>query len=267
MYSAFTLSLKYLHYLLTAANGKGHGIHSPFVYDFVRNVLNDKTDYPEFGPIERLRHRLLRNHTPIPIEDYGAGSASSVSGAASKSIAAITRHSSKSSKYAQLLFRMVRYYQPHYVVELGTSVGLSAAYLASGSDSSVVLTGEGNDALAMLARRNLQSLQIDRVQVVTGNFDNTLPVMAGSIPQVDFAFIDGNHRKVPTLKYFGELQARSSADAILVFDDIHWSEEMEEAWMEIKNHPSVLLTIDLFFLGIVFFKPEFKVKQHFTIRF
>jgi len=53
----------------------------------------------------------------------------------------------------------------------------------------------------------------------------------------------------------------------LVFDDIHWSAEMEKAWLEIKSHPSVQYTIDIFFLGFVFFRPDFKVKQNFSIRF
>jgi predicted O-methyltransferase YrrM len=83
---------------------------------------------------------------------------------------------------------------------------------------------------------------------------------------VDFAFIDGNHRKEPTEKYFNELLAKTNNDSILVFDDIHWSREMEAAWDTIKNSPAVTCSIDLFFIGIVFFRKEFKEKQHFKIR-
>jgi predicted O-methyltransferase YrrM len=105
------------------------------------------------------------------------------------------------------------------------------------------------------------------VQIVTGNFDNTLPEIAGMLPQVDLAFIDGNHRRIPTVKYFHALLEKCSDNSVVVFDDIHWSKGMELAWEEVKSHPSVMLTIDLFFMGLVFFRPEFKVKQHFTIRF
>jgi hypothetical protein len=63
------------------------------------------------------------------------------------------------------------------------------------------------------------------------------------------------------------LLPKTSQESILVFDDIHWSREMEEAWGIIKSHSSVKCAIDLFFIGIIFFREEFKEKQDFTIRF
>ncbi len=264
MYSRLALSAKYLKYLATASSGRGHGVHSPFVYEFIRNVLLDKTEYPEYAKIENLRSRLLRNETPVPVEDYGAGSAVA---AQSKSLAGITRDSSKNKRYAQLLFRIARYYQPAYVVELGTAAGISAAYLAAANPSAVVVTCEGNYALASIARENLHSVGLGHVKIVTGNFNNTLQEVVDSIPRVDLAFVDGNHRSKPTVDYFNKILARRADESLLIFDDIHWSRDMEQAWQQVKAHPSVMLTIDLFFLGLVFFRPDFKVKQHFTIRF
>lgn len=264
MYSPLTLARKYIGYRLAAANGKGHGIHSPFVFSFIQSVLNDKTAYPEYAVVELLRKKLLADKTPVPMEDYGAGSRR---GVGSKSVAQIARVSAKSPKYAQLLFRIARYYQPHYILELGTSLGVSCAYLALADTSSVTVTGEGNYAVATIARNNFDGLGLTNVRIITGNFDNTLPEMVSAIPQIDLAFIDANHRKKPTLTYFNELLKKMSDRSIIIFDDIHWSAEMEEAWNEIKKHPSVMLTVDLFFVGIIFFRPEFKVKQHFRIRF
>ncbi|MBL7700423.1 MAG: class I SAM-dependent methyltransferase [Chitinophagaceae bacterium] len=264
MYSPLTLAGKYIGYRLTAANGRGHGIHSPFVYEFIGKVLNDKSPYPEYQTAERLRAKLLSDQTPVPVEDYGAGSKS---GGGSKSVAQIARTAAKSPKYAQLLFRMVRFYKPHYVLELGTSLGISSTYLALAEKTSVVVTGEGNYAVATMAKNNFEAMNLTNVRIITGNFDNTLPEMVSATPQIDFAFIDANHRKKPTLNYFRELLKKASQRSVIIFDDIHWSKEMEEAWREIKEHPAVMLTVDLFFLGIIFFRPEFKVKQHFRIRF
>ena len=56
-------------------------------------------------------------------------------------------------------------------------------------------------------------------------------------------------------------------ETILIFDDIHWSAEMEKAWAEIKANPSVTLTIDLFFIGLVFVRKAQKEKEHFIIRY
>jgi predicted O-methyltransferase YrrM len=263
-YSPFRLTGKYLRYYLMAANGRGHGIHSPFVFDFVVSVLNDRSAYPAYATIEGLRRRLLQDQTMLTIEDMGAGSAYAL--VRSLSVATIARRSAKPPRLGQLLFRIAQHYQPTTVVELGTSLGLSAAYLASGCLGGRVFTLEGAPAVAEAADRNLRSLGFG-VTVVTGDFDATLLPLLGRLPPVDLVFVDGNHRREPTLRYFDLLLRHSSRSAVLIFDDIHWSEEMEAAWEDIRRDPRVYLTIDLFFIGIVFLRDEFKVKQDFIIRY
>ena len=118
-----------------------------------------------------------------------------------------------------------------------------------------------------LQKKNFQRLELSNIELIEGNFDSVLIQILNQLPTIDFAFIDGNHHKEPTISYFKEIVAKTSEHSILVFDDIHWSREMEEAWEYIKHHTSVTLSIDLFFIGIVFFRKEQRVKQHFTIRF
>ncbi len=103
--------------------------------------------------------------------------------------------------------------------------------------------------------------------VVTGNFDVVLEPLVERVGPVDLAFVDGNHRYEPTLRYFDILMRHSGRQAMLIFDDIHWSADMERAWVQIKADPRVMMTIDLFFFGLVVIRDEFKVKQDFTIRF
>jgi predicted O-methyltransferase YrrM len=280
MYSPLQLAGKYLHYYFTAANGKGHGIHSPFVFGFITSILNDRQAYPEYVPIEALRSRLLRDQTLIEIDDLGAGSthktastrsiASSVRHVASiRSIASVARHAAKPPRLGQLLFRVVRHYRPSTILELGTSLGVSTAYLAAAApatNNTQLYTIEGSPAIAEMARANLRSLNLDACLQI-GNFDTVLPEMLPTIPPPDLVFVDGNHRLEPTLRYFQLLMDRVSRPAILIFDDIHWSAEMEQAWAAIKADPRIGLTIDLFFLGFAFLRDEFKVKQDFVIRF
>ena len=265
MFNRFQLSKKFLQYWLTASNGKGHGIHSPFVFDFIIHVLNDVQQYPCYHPIENSRKALLNDPTVIEVEDFGAGSA--VIKTNKRKLAAIARSSLKSKKYAQLLFRMVKYYQPDKIVELGTSFGISTAYLASGNENAAVYTCEGSGSIAGIAKQNFVELGLKNIQLVEGDFENTISPLLAKLEKVDFTFIDGNHRKEPTLAYFAKLLNLSSPSTILIFDDIHWSAEMEEAWAEIKLHPSVTLTIDLFFMSIVFLNTDINHKQHFAIRF
>jgi predicted O-methyltransferase YrrM len=226
--------------------------------------LNDHCAYPAYAKIEGLRRRLLRDRTLLTIEDMGAGPARAAT--RNRSVASIARRAAKPPHLGQLLFRIARHYQPATVVELGTSLGLSAAYLAGGVSYARVFTLEGAPAVAEAADRNLRSLGLD-VTVVTGDFDETLLPLLGRLPPVELAFVDGNHRREPTLRYFDMLLRHSARSAALIFDDIHWSEEMEAAWTTIKNDPRVYLTIDLFFIGIVFLRDEFKVRQEFVIRY
>lgn len=265
MYSAPQLAIKYLRYYLTASNGKGHGIHSPFIFQFITRVLNDHTQYKEYDKVEKLRQQFLNDRTVLTIQDFGAGS--SVSKTNQRSVASIAKNASKSKKLAQLLFRMVRLYQPSSILELGTSLGITTAYLSLAKPDAKLLTLEGAGAVAALAEKNFLVSGFQDISVVKGNFDDTLSVVLEGLPTVCFAFIDGNHRKEPTEKYFSQLLAKINNESILVFDDIHWSREMEQAWETIRNHPSVRCTIDLFFIGIVFFRQEFHEKQHFVIRY
>jgi predicted O-methyltransferase YrrM len=302
MYSPVRLAWKYLHYYFTAANGKGHGIHSPFVFDFVTRVLNDRGPYPAWAAIEELRGRLLRDQRLLEIEDMGAGSA--FVGAADaatgvgdersgarirmRKISDIARLAAKPARLGQLLFRIAQHYQPSTVLELGTSLGLSTAYLAMGAPAAWVISVEGSGAIREAAAENLRSLGLDP-ELLQGNFDVLLePLLErignacspsrsalaerggkppGAAGQVELAFVDGNHRYEPTLRYFHLLMAHMSAPAVLILDDIHWSADMERAWATIQADSRVYMTIDLFFIGLVFLRGEFKVKQDFTIRF
>lgn len=263
MYSSFQLAKKYLHYRLTGSNGQGHGVHSPFVFDFIKNVLRDKKQYDCYEKIEAIRKELLSNNKTIEVEDFGAGS--NVIKSNQRVIKDIAASSLKPKKYAQLLFRMIQYYQPKTIVELGTSLGVTTSYLASANADSKVYTCEGAKEIASIAKQNFHTLDIKNINVIEGDFTKTLPTLFADLQQVDFAFVDGNHRKKPTIDYFDQLLNLSTFSTILIFDDIHWSKEMEEAWAEIQQHPRVTLTIDLFFIGIVCINTDFKVRQHFSI--
>lgn len=265
MYSAFQLACKFIRYFITASNGKGHGVHSPFVFNFITKILTDKAPKEAYEKIEAIRKHLYVDDRVLTIEDLGAGS--SIAKSNERKVREIARSSLKATKFAQLLHRVVAYYQPKTIIELGTSLGVTSAYLATGNNEAKVYTFEGAASIAAVARTIFSELHLQQVRLVEGNFDQTLPKILPNIQTIDLAFIDGNHRKEPTLHYFNQLLQKSNEQTIIIFDDIHWSREMEEAWDEIKRHPAVTLTIDLFFIGFVFFRKEQKVPQHFTVRF
>ena len=263
MYSTTELAIKYLNYAWRASNGKGHGIHSPFVYEFVVKVLNDHRNFYPYAEIEKRRSALQKDHRMISIEDRAE---CTVAGGEVK-IADIAQRSLSSKRFGQLLFRIVNYYQPENIIELGTSLGISGAYLAAASPDSSLVTLEGNPSISQIAAETFRMLNLKNIRQVTGKFDNTLSDVISSAPPSDLVFIDGNHRKEPTLKYFRQFLNKKSVDSIFIFHDIHWSREMEEAWRIIRDHQEVMITIDLFSAGFIFFGESFRVKQDFIIRF
>lgn len=265
MYSPFQLAIKYARFLIVASNAKGHGVHSPFVFSFIKNVLNDRKIYDCYYAIEEERQALLKNHAKIEVVDFGAGS--SVIKTNSRAISKMAASSLKPRKYAQLLFRMAQYYKPETIIELGTSFGITTSYLASGNPAAKVFTLEGAPAIAALAKQHFEKMQLNHISLLQGSFDKTLPELLQSVNKVDMVFIDGNHRKEPTIQYFETIRRYAGHSTIFIFDDIHWSKGMEEAWEAISMYPDVTLTIDLFFIGIVFVNPDFKIKQQFRIRF
>jgi predicted O-methyltransferase YrrM len=176
----------------------------------------------------------------------------------------LARHSAKPPKLAQLLFRLVNHTQPKTILEIGTSLGLTTAYLAAARSGARTITLEGCPQTAELARQNLQALPLPNLTLVEGEFSASLPRVLNELQQVDFVFLDGNHRYVPTMRYFQACLEKKSENSVFVLDDIYWSPEMEKAWKEICRHPAVMISIDLFWLGLVFFRKN-QPKQHFIL--
>lgn len=240
-------------------------MHSPFVFRFILDVLNNGKGYTPPQEIELLRGRLQRDKRLLQVTDLGAGARKGEK--LERSVQQVAASALKPRRYAQLLYRLVCRYQPASILELGTSLGITTSYLAAANPQARVVTIEGSAAIRQVALGHFAALGLSNIQSLEGNFDDLLPEVLAQMPYVDLAFVDGNHRLEPTLRYFQQLLEKAHNDTILVFDDIHWSAEMERAWAEIKKHPSVRCTVDIFFLGFVFFRSEFRVKQDFTIRF
>ena len=252
----------YLNHLVMARTR--HGVHSPFVYDLVSNVLRTDMDRPEHIPIEALREELLDSDRSILVNDLGAGSRTLDQRV--RQVADMARTALKPPKQARLLDRLVRYFGPNTVVELGTSFGITTLYLASGMESGTVTTLEGCPQTYRIAQHHFGSLEASNIKAVLGSFRSALPEVLGRMERLDMAFIDGHHAKEPTLEYFDMLLAKAHNDTVFIFDDIHWSPSMDAAWEAIKDHPSVTVTIDLYHLGLVFVRSE-QARQHFRLRY
>ncbi len=250
----------YLKFLWNSKNE--HGVHSPFVYDLVTQCFYDKKAKPEYAVLKKYRKSLLQNKNTIEVTDFGAGSR--VFKSNTRIVSQIAKTAGISPKRSELLLRMVQYFQPEQVLEIGTSLGLATSALSLGNPKATITSLEGCPNTMSIANIQLQLQNLKNIALVTTEFSTYLKTATGN-GNWKLIYFDGNHSKAATLNYFELLVPTISNDSVWIFDDIHWSTDMEAAWETIKNHPRVTVTIDTFQWGLVFFRTE-QEKEHFVIR-
>lgn len=248
----------YLKFLWNSNNS--HGVHSPFVFDLLRKCFYDNNEYREYTLLKKYRESLLLNKNTIEVTDFGAGSR--VFKSNTRAINQIAQNAGISGKDARLLFRIVNYFKPKTILEIGTSLGLATSALAFGNPKAQITSLEGCPETAKIARQQFDKFDLG-IDSVVSKFESYLQTEKSD--SYDFIYFDGNHSKKATLQYFDSLLSTAHNETVWIFDDIHWSADMEEAWEIIKKHPKVTVTIDTFQWGLVFFRRE-QEKEHFILR-
>lgn len=251
--------IAYLKFLLASTNE--HGVHSPFVYDLITKCFYNKTTLPVYKKLHKYRADLLANKNSIFVTDFGAGSR--VFKSSNRQISAIAKTAGITPKRAQLLARLAQYLNFSTVLELGTSLGLASSAIAFANSKTSITTLEGCPETLAIAKTQFETYKLHNINSITTNFSNYLDT---NTQVYDLIYFDGNHQKEATMNYFNKLVQQATNDSVFIFDDIHWSKDMENAWTIIKNHPKVTVTVDTFFWGFVFFRAEHKHKEHFIIR-
>jgi len=260
----------YINFLLKSQNQ--HGLHSPFVYELVTRCFYDTSEHSEYRMIKYYRNDLLRNKEILEVEDFGAGSR--VFSSNQRPVHAIAKNAGITLFRAKLLSRIVNYLKIGNALELGTSLGIASAAIAVNM-STKLTTIEGCKETAKIARQQIEKFDLKNVVLKVDKIENVLSDLTGkrrttkieqkTSEKFDLIYFDGNHQKQATLNYFYRLLPLAHNDSVFIFDDIHWSAEMQEAWKEIIEHPQVRVSIDTFQWGFIFFRSE-QVKEHFTIR-
>lgn len=204
--------------------------------------------------IEAVRRALNRSTETIEMVDYGAY-ADPVHGThIRRSVGEVALSSSKPYRWSLLLFFIVRRLAPKRCLEFGTCLGISTLYQSAALElngEGTLITMEGSPPLAERARKNFASLDRSNIVSAVGKFSDILPEVLGSHHPFDYVFIDGHHEGNATVRYFEQLLPWLMNNAVLIFDDIHWSPGMKQAWKRITAHPRVKYSADLYQAGIV----------------
>ena len=272
----------FFRHFLTAWNTSGEAIHSPYLFRLVRFVLRDENAYYCFRDIERRREWLLACEDSLDVVDYGsAGSPEGLH--VQRRVCDIAKNHLESARLGQVLFRIVNFLheeekRPLNILELGTSLGITTAYLASVDSRNKVVTMEGSEAVLRVAQGVWKMLKLENIEWIQGNIDDTLyniySVQNSDVSvqnseakdaRIDLAYVDANHTYEATMRYADFLLNRLTEKGILVLDDIHYSEQMERAWSELKADPRVTTSMDLYHVGLLFVDTHY-LKRHYRIR-
>lgn len=261
--SLFSLIRGFIKHWLSAVDL--HSLHAPFVYNLYTDIILKDEPQAVFDEIEKYRTAYLQDKNKIKVQSPGAPSQTSRK--QERSISNIAKKGITSARYGRLLYRLGKAIQPEVIIELGTSLGISALYLSLSNPQARVYTFEGCPQTAAQARRLFSKWPYQNIKLVEGNIDDTLPACLSTLEKkVGLAYLDANHRYEPTVTYYEQLLAQAHEGSIFVLDDIYWSNEMYQAWQTLYLRPEVRLSLDLFEVGILLFK-EKHVKEHHALRY
>lgn len=231
-----------------------YGIHSPFAYDFMSNVLDTKKEYYAYKNLEGARWKLQQSQDTIDVMDFGAGSTVLPPNIKHRTVSEIAKSAVSSQHKCRILFQLVNHYNAKEILEVGTSLGISSAYMAAASPSGTVITMEGSAEIVKKARETHQTLGLRNINIIAGNFKETLSQVIEN--HYDVIFIDGHHEYNAVLTYFEVLKPTFKQNTIVIIDDIYWSDGMEKAWQMLKVSKEVRVAIDIFHVGILFLNPQ-----------
>ena len=240
-----------------------HAVHSPFVFTLITKCFYDRKPKAEYQVLKNYRNSLLENTNTIEVTDFGVGS--KVFKTNTRQISKIAKTAGITQKRAELLFRITHYLQPKSILEIGTSLGLATSSLALGNPKAKIITLEGCPETARIAQEQFKKFGLTNINSVVSEFLTYFKTQEPKSKIQNLIYFDGNHQKQATLDYFELLLPTITNETVWIFDDIHWSKEMEDAWEIIQKHPQVTVTIDAFQWGLVFFRRE-QPKEHFVIR-
>jgi len=235
-----------------------HGAHSPFLYDLFEKVFRKPFNSSDKFEFKLYKNKQLSNFQSLLFEEYGAGK----NHQRIITISEIAKKSAISHREAKLIINLSRHLNPKTILELGTSTGISTHAFRIGAPGAEITTIEGCTALSKYISENYANA---KTHYISSTFEDFFEQHKSKNTSWDLIYIDGNHTFEATLNYYQQIKERHiHKDSCVIFDDIYWSKGMLKAWQQIISDEAITLSIDLFYMGIVFFNPQLS-KQHFNI--
>jgi predicted O-methyltransferase YrrM len=255
---------KFIKYYLFSRHRRGYSVHSPFVYNFIRNVMMKASLGKDCLVVKNEFIKFAKSYKfTTNVNEVGAGSQIKKR---ESNLSRLADGSGLASKYLQLICEMISYFDVKQFLELGTCCGITSAAVALKINNGRVVTVEGNEDRADVSNAFFDHLNIKNIDLQVGLFNDVLERIKENNQKFDMAFIDGDHTYEATILNFKSVVSMMKKNGVIIIDDIYWSKEMTLAWQEIKAMPVVTVTIDINSMGIVFLNRT-QAKEHFVVRY
>lgn len=239
--------------------------HSPSLFRLFTHCCNEH-EYPEaYTLIETERVKLKRSPDLISREELGAGSKYKAD-PGKKRISDIAAHALSLPFQCRFLSRLAGFMEPEFIVEFGTSLGISASYLGVGAPGAFIHTVEGDPNISAVASRVFINLGLNNIALQTLSFNQYIAGLPINHKPIDILFLDGHHTSVATIQYYQALRQYLHSRSIVIVDDLYWSPDMQAGWQNLIALPEVTQSVDCFHFGMLFFNPDFQQKENHIIR-
>jgi predicted O-methyltransferase YrrM len=211
---------------------KGYGVHSPFTYNLITKVIEERTPYYVFDDIENFRKELL---------------------AAEKKKTSVTAKETQHKNYGALLFRLVNFFKCNSVLQIKGTTGIMSLYLSQASRNCACFVLEDRPGLLKSVESYVNRQQLKNLHFLEGDYAENLDKLKSGHTSFDLIFINQSGNPKKTVEAIKLSQDFIQEKSVLIIDGIARNKAMKDLWKRIKNHPETRVTIDLYALGIVFF--------------
>lgn len=236
---------------------KGYGVHSPFVFNLITKVIEERCSYYSFYDIELIRKQLLFRDNIITYPDRQQKGV-----VRSRTVGEIVGREAIKPKHGALLFRLTNYFKSKNILQLGPSMGLSTLYLTSYATGLKCIALENIPEFASIAQIAFDKAARNPVDLRTGSYKELLPQALKDIKQLDFVFFNTLYEQQNNIWLFNECVKQVHNETIFVFEGIKASRKMREFWKEVCSYPEVTVTVDLYSMGIVFFNKKLHKRDY-----